>query len=228
MVAVAGCKDNKEISISIASSNIQGGLVDLSVVDGVTVTVGEERSTQIPRFKRDGSLVISEKDFLIPPPASIQAAVQKPSASSPLPVDVVLETSIRYDNSLLETFGGSHTATKLWISKVIELSRPRLSLLQVKVQIRVVGDMKHHNGVIKADETTIHGLQSKIAPKSLLSFFSADICTGSCVVGIAFVGTACRNDGYAININEYYTDTNSEIKTARTFVHELGHNMGMW
>jgi len=227
VVAVAGCKDSKETSISIASGNVPGGLVDLSVVDGVTNTVDDEISTQTTRHKRAGDLVISKNDFLIPPPAFTRATIPKPSACSPLPDGVVLETSIRYDDSLLTKFGGSHSATKNWISSVVELARPRLSLasLQVKVQIQVVGEMEHHNGVVKALDTTILGLQSTLRPKSLVSFFSADIGWG--VVGIAFRGSACRKDGYAININEYYTETNPKINTARTFVHELGHNMGM-
>ena len=141
-----------------------------------------------------------------------------------------METSIRYDNSLLRQFGGSHTATKVWIVSVVELAKPRLSheSLNVEIHINVVGNIHHQNEEIKADSTTIQGLKSRIKTKSLVSYFAADICSGSCTIGIAYVGAACRMDGYAININEYYSNTNSEIKTARTFVHELGHNMGMW
>ena len=47
------------------------------------------------------------------------------------------------------------------------------------------------------------------------------------VVGIAYVGAACYTNGLAININEYFTETNSEIVSARVYVHELGHNVGM-
>ena len=34
-------------------------------------------------------------------------------------------------------------------------------------------------------------------------------------------------NGYAVNINEYYTERNSDLSSARVFVHELGHNVGM-
>ena len=59
----------------------------------------------------------------------------------------------------------------------------------------------------------------------LNSYFCYDLGKGS--VGIAWIGTACDKNGWAVNINEYYTVTNSELNSAKTFVHEIGHNIGM-
>ena len=80
--------------------------------------------TLIPRFKRDAEIQISEDDFVIPPPNPISAAALPANRlNRPLPDAVVLETSIKYDNSLLQKFGGDHTSTKQWIKRVVELTQ---------------------------------------------------------------------------------------------------------
>ena len=48
---------------------------------------------------------------------------------------------------------------------------------------------------------------------------------GRSVKGIAMVGGACRRDGFAVNINSLWTEDNSELNTARVWVHELGHQV---
>ena len=233
VVAVSGCKDSREVSISIASRMLPNGLVDLSINNGTTYIIAEDSNTDANaddmamdsnRFKRQAVLQRSEEDYLIPPPDPNQFA-HNFVGSDILPEAVILKTSIRYDTSLLQKFGGSHTGTKQWINRVLELTKPRLSLLNIAIQLKVVGNMEHHNEVIKADSNTINRLRLETQPKSLVSYFSADI--GSGIIGIAYIGAACYTNGYAININEYYREANSELSTARVFAHELGHNVGM-
>ena len=55
------------------------------------------------------------------------------------------------------------------------------------------------------------------------SFFFQGI--GMSAKGIALVGGACRRDGLAVNINSLWTEENSELNTARVWVHELGHQV---
>ena len=149
------------------------------------------------------------------------------TAGSALPKQVVLKTYIRYDNTLLRKFGGSHTSTKQWLSRVVEMSKPRLvhSSLNTGIVLQVLGELKHHHEDIQADAPTIHRLARNPTDRGLVSYFCSQIGNG--IVGIAFLDAACRQDGYAVNINEFYSSSNSEVKTARVLVHELGHNIGM-
>ena len=81
---------------------------------------------------------------------------------------------------------------------------------------------------LKADKTHITDLANSFPNKKYInSFFCYDLLTGHGTVGIAYLGEACDKTGYAVNINEYYSESNSELKSARTFVHEIGHNVGM-
>jgi hypothetical protein len=133
VVAVLGCKESQEVTISIASSKVPGGMVDLSIVDGLTYLIKDDVKTSLQRRR---GIFISKNDFLIPPP--IKNA--KSSARSTLPNGALLKTSIRYDNTLLNRFGGSHTKTKQWINSVVELAKPRMS--HVAIHLQVVGDIK--------------------------------------------------------------------------------------
>ena len=72
---------------------------------------------------------------------------------------------------------------------------------------------------------TIYRLARNHKEKGLTSYFGYQL--GGGIIGIAFLGTACNQNGYAVNINELYSSTNTEVKTARVWVHELGHNIGM-
>ena len=93
--------------------------------------------------------------------------------------------------------------------------------IRVDLQIRTVDLIAE---TIKANGPNIKRLARKRIP-SLTSYFCKDI--GSGVIGIAFLRAACHTNGYAVNINEMYTLANSELRTARTYAHELGHNIGM-
>ena len=81
------------------------------------------------------------------------------------------------------------------------------------------------NEDIQVDKSTIFQLARSPEEKWISSNFCAQLGAG--VVGTAFIGTACRQDGYALNINKSYARTNTEVITARVWVHELGHNIGM-
>ena len=220
VVAVTGCKESPETDVTIASSLVPGGLVDLVIVNGSTFTVKEDTSSTEDR-------TLGARDDCLEPPADPHSSQHHLAAGSAMPTQVVLKTYMRYDNTLLRKFGGSHTATKQWLSRVVEMSRPRLlhSSLDTGLQLQVVGEMKHNKEDIQADFTTIDRLARNPKERGLVSYFGYQL--GGGLVGIAFIGTACRQDGYAVNINELFTSTNTEVNTARVWVHELGHNIGM-
>ena len=221
LVAVTGCKDSLETAVTIASRLVPRGLVDLVIINGTTYSIKEDTSSGTDRQMKEG-----DQDMLMPP-ASPNSAQHHMAAGSAVPKQVVLKTYIRYDNTLLRKFGGSHTSTKQWLSRVVEMSKPRLvhSSLDTGIILHVLGEMKHHNEDIQADSPTIYRLARNPTERGLVSYFCSQL--GGGIIGIAFLDAACRQDGYAVNINELYSSSNSEVKTARVWVHELGHNIGM-
>ena len=95
--------------------------------------------------------------------------------------------------------------------------------LSIRIVLEI-GEVSHIDETLEASEERIYHLARK-KEKPLTSYFCKDI--GGGVLGIAYVGAACHSMGYAVNINELYSRTSPDIKTAKTFAHELGHNIGM-
>ena len=221
VVAVSGCRESMETVVTIASGLVPGGLVDLVVSNGTTHIIGDDASGT------DRLMNPFYEDMIIPP-ANLNPPAHHMAAKRALPNGVVLKTRIRYDDTLLRHFNDDRTLTRQWLSRVVEMAKPRLahSSLNTKIQIELVGEMEHVHEDIQADETTIRAISARNPRTSgVTSYFCSQLGGGT--IGIAFLGTACRQDGTAININELYTRTNSELMTARVWVHELGHNIGM-
>merc|ERR1712106_131034 len=89
------------------------------------------------------------------------------------------------------------------------------------------GKIDHIDRRLKASQQSLILLSSTDSPSSLTSYFCEDISGESRLRGYAWKGSACRIDGYAVNINELFTTANSDLRTAKNFAHELGHNLGM-
>ena len=220
-MTVLGCQDDEVNTISIASKLIPGGVVDLKLESGHTSVIEEEQETHRRHKRSDGE--ISYEDALEPPPENNPEPVVQFNGDLPQAVD--LETTLYYDLSLLGRFNNNHDLTKQWLSKVVELSKPRLNdpSLDIRVNLKIK-DAKHIEKTLEANGPMIRSLTS-YEPGSLNSFFCFDL--GGGIVGIAYLNAACRTDGIAVNINEYFTETNSKLTSARVYVHELGHNLGM-
>ena len=219
-MTVSGCKESAETTLSIASTVVPNGLVDLLLVDGTTTVIEEES-----HHKATDRLTNSRNDALKPPSWVLHSTSAQ--FTGPLPQRVLIETTFWYDQSLLRKFGGSSSRTMTWLSRVVELAKPRLAepSLNVKMDLKIES-VKQSPLTLKADTTNIEKIAVMNAnPNYINSYFCHDSARG--VIGIAYVGTACNRNGFAVNINEYYTDRNSELSSARTFVHELGHNLGM-
>ena len=228
-VAVSGCKYSNTTSLSIKSILVKEGLIDLSIMNGITYEFILESELTANGFQMDTmeasgrikrqALRNSGKDFFIPPPNPKKI---RRRFRGPLPAKVSLKTKVKYDRSLKNYFGNSDQRTKEWISAVVELTKPRMahSSLNLPIDI-VVEEVDFLNREIKADGASIGSLR----PDSFTSYFCADL--GGGIIGVAYLGTACRTDGFGVNINELYTERNSELATARVYAHELGHNIGM-
>ena len=286
MVAVSGCMEDEETSLSISSTLLPSGIVDISLADGQSYHLTEveafdaEDYVFLPQDRRkreldyeeydyeDDYLVIPksprpkskssamsddyedydyeelEDDYLViprsPRPKSksslrsddyeeFQKPIVVPEFSGPLPTKVVLETDIKYDNSLLQHFDGSHTKTHDWISAVVELAKPRMSDKSNVMPITLkTGKIDHIDVTIKANEKSARTLTINDSPTSMTSYFCEDISRESKLRGIAgALGSACNTKGYAMNIIELFSTSKSQLKTARGFAHELGHNLGM-
>ena len=228
LVTVSGCHDSEEISISIASSKVPGGVVDIAIVNEINELTGDAPTMRyLDLYEMQNGFKIKQ-DVAIPPPDLLSSHILL-GANAVMPKNVVLETAIKYDNTLLKKLG-SHTKTKQWLDRVISLTKPRMTLhsLKVGVEIKVVGGIEYKDDYIKADSETIYRLAEE-KPKSLVSYFGADICQPGewCTLGIAFIGGACRKYSTGVNINEYYMDRQAALNTALTYAHELGHNIGM-
>ena len=160
-----------------------------------------------------------------------------------LPASFQINTTLYYDNSLLEHFG-TDEKVKLWLERVMEFSQVKLSQpsLNIHLKLKVENKMEvfialllnilqilnvsYINDMLQADVSSIKNAANMTEEiMGVKSFFFHGI--GKSTKGIAMVGGACRRDGFAVNINSFWTEDNSELNTARVWVHELGHQVTM-
>ena len=222
-VSVSGCQNSNETSVSIASNLLSGGIVDLNIVEGMTKKL-DDRSIYVDLKGQVGGnrMEYLKADYLFPPEDPFPIGH---FWSDPLPSTVVLKTNIKYDNSLLKHFDNSHKKTEDWINAVVQLVKPRMFHKSLSIRVLLeIGEVSHIDETLKATNEKIRYL-ARETRNPLTSYFCKDI--GGGVLGIAFIGSACHSMGYAVNIVELFSTTNSELKSARTFAHELGHNIGM-
>jgi len=218
-VSVSGCYNSKETMVSISSSLLSNGFAELMIVDGNTKNMNSPSISG--ETEGEESMENSTPDYIDPPADPFEWGVSP--WSGPLPSTVALKTNIKYDNSLLEHFDYSHEKTKNWLNVVVQLAKPMMShnSLSIKVTLEI-GEITHIDETIEAENHTIHILAQTKNHNSLTSYFCKDN-TRDGTGGIAFIGAACSRRS-AININEL---SYSDHETAKTFAHELGHNIGM-
>ena len=214
--------------VEILSKMAPGGFLELIMMNGRTYKVAPDNTSW--RGEVD--------DVIVPDPGEDIMSDIAPWVG-PLPQAVILEiTHLRYDNSLLAEFGNNPTEVKLWLSKVVELAKPKMSLLDLRVHLRV-GTVEHYNKEISVSDSWIRkiGDTENKGIKGPISYFcgpgnltsvkkNSSFNSGSgTTLGIAFLSTACDTEtGSQINMVK---KQESISQTAKTFAHELGHNIGM-
>ena len=170
-VTVIGCRDDEEVVVEIASNKEAGGVLDLIISsDGHTYEVTHGNwGTGNDDWSNDAL----EADPELPLDDGISALPA--SRDGPLPKSVTLEIYLRYDNSLLAQFSNSATQVKQWLSKVVELAKPKLALLDVKILLKVVGRVDHYNKNIRASDADIRHIAAteNKGQKGPISYFSA-------------------------------------------------------
>ena len=173
-VAVSGCK-GEDLEVSIASEKLLGGLGDLLVEADKTykiihTTAREHHPTEDHHAKEEHTLV---QGHFLNKRRSRRSANTK--FMGRLPQSVVLEISLRYDNSLLARFYNSPTEVKRWISRVVQLAKPRMSLIRPKVHLSVVGTAERYNKSIKADDFWLDRIRhfENRGRRGPISYFSA-------------------------------------------------------
>merc|ERR1711879_581396 len=92
-----------------------------------------------------------------------------------LPRSVTVETSFRYDKSLLAQFNNDNAKVEDHLYRVAELSKPVLQLLEVQLNLQVTS-VEPYNQYITASDESIDSLTRELRGKSLkgpISFFCA-------------------------------------------------------
>ena len=96
----------------------------------------------------------------------------------------------------------------------------------MRIELSLLGDYVFKNITIQADMNGLNQLaEANRKYKTLIGAFTYSGQWGT--LGIAWIGTACNTNGMGAGITELFTEVNSELMSARTYVHELGHNLGM-
>ena len=221
-VFVSGCHNSRETLVSIASSQLPNGIVDLSLVDGITnIITSDDVQLRKGTMNQDYSAGGKISDYLFPR----QTRFRAPYIKGPLPSQFILKTDIKYDNSLLKHFNNSHQKTKDWINKIVGLTQTRFYLESIIIKVTLkIGTVAHVDEELKADGKSLGNLYKKHLP-DLTSYFCEDLGGSTPWGGFAYVKSACLRSGEAVNIVELFSK--SDIWTAKVFAHELGHNIDM-
>ena len=141
----------------------------------------------------------------------------------PLPPSLALHLLLLYDSSLLASMGGDTAAAEVWVARVVEQARPLLLALAPSSLVLRVVRVAHlpetvaltagaarelarargagGEGVARATAAGGEGVALLVANSS------------SALKGLAFLGSACRRDGFALSIT---ARRETEGETART------------
>jgi len=223
LVTVVGCKGDPQVLVQIASRK-EG--------EGLLVLVIEHEKT----FRLQPEIIQRNKNnsFKIHPKNSRRNNFDNFfRASRGLPREVTLKTWLVSDKSLRKAFRHKKAKVNEYLDQVFELTKGLMFKLDVKVKLERRG-VEHLSWQHNTNE--LNKIRKKLKGKNItgpISFFTTLAYInrrGKRKTGAAYRGSACRTNkgkdsGKQININ-WVHDLNP-YKTALTFAHELGHNIGM-
>ena len=165
-VTIVGCRGAREVTVEILSERVAGGGLELIMSNGRTYKVSTD-NTNLRGIPDDAPASDRGEDHGI--------ASQIASWNGPLPQSVILEISLRYDNTLLAEFGNDHTRVKHWLSGVVLFAKPLMLRIGLSVELKVVGTVEHFNKNIRATKlwrNRIAETENRGA-RRLISYFSA-------------------------------------------------------
>jgi len=126
-VTAHGCFGGEEVIVSISSKLLPNNAIEARLRNGTTTIISlSQQYGYTNRYKRS----IPEhfkNDAIIPPPDPNPISE---NFRGDLPESVYLETTLWYDNTLLEKFGHCHDKTKMWLGVVVEFTRTLLARLR--------------------------------------------------------------------------------------------------
>ena len=140
-VTIVGCQHEREVIVEIQSAR---EVLELILANGRTYEAAAD-DTRWDEKADDVTDPDPEEEDMMAALIGVR--------EGPLPQSVTLEISLRYDNSLLAEFGNNPTEVKRWLSKVVELAKPKMTLIDLRVNLKVVGTVKHFNKNIRATDT---------------------------------------------------------------------------
>ena len=219
VISVSGCRDDSETLVSMSYKTM---LIDLVLKDGVTKKLDHDYTPNISEAKEDISLQAPRDPVL-------DWSSDQPF-TGPMPKGVDVHTKILYDRNLLEHFGNNHNKTKDWLNRVLQLSKPELQHSSLNTKINLIVDAILYKDIrIQADDQSLKSSEFTRVnenERTLIGAFTYSGLLGG-RVGVAMIGTACRTDGFGTMITELWREDNSEYHSSRTYVHQLGHSLGM-
>lgn len=219
VVEVDGCKGELEI-VEISSRFVPCGLVVLLLEDGETYEIDPTEGLTAPDVED-----------------SIPQTAARPGAAwrGDLPNTAVAKIHVRYDNTLLDLMGG-HAQAKKKVNTIIAMAQPyfKRSLgLGMDIKIEIVSGPSHYNKHIRDHPSgnTLNALvnQGGRGDDHPTAWFIAAKVNSEwqlSLAGVADIHGLCRGSE-AGSINEVAKHRKWDGNSARLFVHELGHNLGM-
>ena len=165
-VTIVGCQHEGEVIVEILSKMEAGGVLELIIANGKTYEAAADNTSW--EGKADDAL---DDD----PEEDTGIAAQIGRWNGPLPQSVTLEISLRYDNLLLAEFGNNPTEVKHWLSSVIQLAKPKMTLIDLRVHLKVVGTVEHFNRKIRATDAALREIAAteNRGKRGPIAYFSA-------------------------------------------------------
>jgi len=187
-VTVDGCQGDPQVIVEIASWKEVGGLLVLVIQGGQTFQLQPEMTD----LKKNTT--VSEDFNTMRSEASFQESEQRL-----LPKEVNITTALFYDQSLLEALGNDRKKVENHLLSLAELVKPLMTLLEIKVKLRVIGVFRISERIDTSD-SVFKEIQNKLSSKickrkmrnpNLFSFFTVKRGSDG-AAGRALRGTACN------------------------------------
>ena len=143
------------------------------------------------------------------------------SAEGPMPEHLDLSLVLQYDTSALALHGHDRAAAEAWVRRVAELAKPHL--------------VNFSPSSVRLNVTRVDYLDKRVRVRDYRKLYKSRpnkheriaVLVGRArggLKGVAFTSNACREDGTALSV---VSKMKTDIGTARTLAHELGHLLGM-